>query len=66
MCSIRDGKVARIDTYLSDVKMVNAFFVSDLEVVGLACIFARVKDERPTLRLVSWQSGAFFCLSVWS
>ncbi len=27
VCSIRDGKVARIDTYLSDVKMVNAFFV---------------------------------------
>ena len=25
--SIRDGKVSAIDTYLSDVDMVNAFFV---------------------------------------
>jgi len=27
--SIRDGKVSAIDTYLSDVDMVNAFFVPE-------------------------------------
>jgi uncharacterized protein len=27
VCSLRSGKVCRIDTYLSDVEMVNAFFV---------------------------------------
>jgi ketosteroid isomerase-like protein len=27
VCQIRDGKIARIDTYLSDVPMMNAFFV---------------------------------------
>jgi uncharacterized protein len=27
VCSLRDGKIARIDTYLSDVDTVNAFFI---------------------------------------
>ena len=27
VCSLRDGKISRIDTYLSDVDMVNAFFI---------------------------------------
>lgn len=27
VCRLRDGKIAGIDTYLSDVDMVNAFFV---------------------------------------
>jgi ketosteroid isomerase-like protein len=27
VCMIRHGKIARIDTYLSDVDMANAFFV---------------------------------------
>jgi ketosteroid isomerase-like protein len=27
VCSLRCGKICRIDTYLSDVEMVNAFFV---------------------------------------
>lgn len=27
VCSLREGKIFRIDTYLSDVEMVNAFFV---------------------------------------
>jgi hypothetical protein len=27
VCTIRHGKIARIDTYLSDVDMANAFFV---------------------------------------
>jgi ketosteroid isomerase-like protein len=27
VCSLRNGKISRIDTYLSDVEMVNAFFV---------------------------------------
>ena|ERR1035437_136095 len=27
VCSLRDGKISRIDTYLSDVDMLNAFFV---------------------------------------
>jgi ketosteroid isomerase-like protein len=27
VCSLRDGKIVRIDTYLSDVDMVNAFFI---------------------------------------
>jgi hypothetical protein len=28
VCSLRDGKIAAIDTYLSDVEMVNAFFTA--------------------------------------
>jgi ketosteroid isomerase-like protein len=27
ICSLRDGRISRIDTYLSDVDMLNAFFV---------------------------------------
>ncbi|MFB7630818.1 nuclear transport factor 2 family protein [Streptomyces sp. NPDC056149] len=27
VCTLRDGKIARIETYLSDVKGMNAFFV---------------------------------------
>ncbi len=27
VCSLRDGKISAIDTYLSDVEMANAFFV---------------------------------------
>jgi hypothetical protein len=27
VCSLSDGKISRIDTYLSDVNMVNAFFI---------------------------------------
>lgn len=27
VCRLRDGKIASIDTYLSDVEMANAFFV---------------------------------------
>jgi ketosteroid isomerase-like protein len=27
VCALRSGKICRIDTYLSDVDMVNAFFV---------------------------------------
>jgi len=27
VCRVRDGKISRIDTYLSDVSMMNAFFV---------------------------------------
>lgn len=27
VCSLRDGKIFRIDSYLSDVEMMNAFFV---------------------------------------
>ena len=27
VCSLREGKISRIDTYLSDVDMVNAFFI---------------------------------------
>jgi ketosteroid isomerase-like protein len=27
VCALRSGKICRIDTYLSDVEMVNAFFV---------------------------------------
>ncbi len=26
VCSLREGKIARLDTYISDVEMVNAFF----------------------------------------
>jgi ketosteroid isomerase-like protein len=26
VCSLRDGKIARLDTYISDVPMVNAYF----------------------------------------
>lgn len=26
VCTLRDGKISRIDTYLSDVEMVSAFF----------------------------------------
>jgi uncharacterized protein len=27
VCTLRDGKVARLDAYISDVEMVNAYFV---------------------------------------
>ncbi len=27
VCSVRDGKITRIDTYLSNVDMVNTFFI---------------------------------------
>ena len=27
VCTLRDGKICKIDTYLSDVEMVNTFFV---------------------------------------
>ena len=26
VCTLRDGKIARLDTYISDVEMVNAYF----------------------------------------
>jgi uncharacterized protein len=35
VCSLCDGKISRIDTYLSDVDMVNAFFV-ELNLQGFA------------------------------
>jgi hypothetical protein len=27
VCTVRDGKIARLDTYISDIPMVNKYFV---------------------------------------
>jgi uncharacterized protein len=27
VCTLRDGKIARLDTYISDIEMVNSYFV---------------------------------------